>query len=173
MAVYEHLYGGLIHADVGQSMSSMAECLRGQGRYPEAEELHRSALDIFKKLHEGKSHPLIAQSQSALASVLIDQGRYEEALALYESSLAIRKEVYGSEDQRVASSLNNLGQLLKAMGRLPEAKVYFTDALEIWRKGDHTDTATALNNLADILRAQGRYDEAQKLMDQVLSTLHP
>eukprot|EP01042_Synura_sphagnicola_P002662 gene2662-3226_t len=147
IAVYEQMYGGLIHSDVGKSMSCMAECLREQGRYSEAEELYRSASDIFKKLsaenntsggNSGETHSSalvdVALSQNALAMVLADQGRYDEALTSLERILSIYKDLYGPEDGRVAACLNQIGQLLKTMCKLNEAVAYFNDALSIWEK---------------------------------------
>ena len=40
------------------------------------------------------------------------QGKLEEAEPLYKRSLAIKEKVYGSDHPSVATSLNNLAQLL-------------------------------------------------------------
>jgi tetratricopeptide (TPR) repeat protein len=53
--------------------------------------------------------------------------------------------------QATATSLNNLGSLLQAMGNLAEATPYYQRALAICEKAlgpNHPDTATSLNNLA-------------------------
>ncbi|KAK4109332.1 hypothetical protein N656DRAFT_839255 [Canariomyces notabilis] len=67
------------------SMNSLALVLESQGKYEEAERMHRQALGLREKelgLSEkvsGKEHPDTLTSMNNLASVLRRQGKYEEA----------------------------------------------------------------------------------------------
>jgi tetratricopeptide (TPR) repeat protein len=52
--------------------------LRQQGKYEEAEQMHRQTLDLKKKVL-GEEHPSTLGSINNLAEVLRQQGKYEEA----------------------------------------------------------------------------------------------
>jgi hypothetical protein len=63
----------------------------------------------------------------------------------------------------VATSLNNLAQLLKAANRLTEAEPLMRRALAILKKvlgPEHPNVATSLNNLATLYDNQGQYAKA-------------
>ncbi len=60
-------------------------------------------------------------------------------------------------------SLNNMGTLLKSMGQLAEARLYFERALAIREKvlgATHPATATSLNNMGAVLESMGQLAEA-------------
>ena len=63
---------------VGVSIMALAGVYDAQGRYAEAEPLHKRALAIAEKAL-GAEHPLVAQSLNGLALVYRAQGRYAEA----------------------------------------------------------------------------------------------
>ena len=162
---------GTEHPDTATSLNGLAEVLRTQGRYGEAEPLHRQALAIRQKVL-GTEHPDTALSLNNLAAVLDAQGRYGEVEPLYRRALAIKEKVLGAEHPDTALSLNNLAGVLDAQGRYGEAELLFRQALTIWRKvlgAEHPDTALSLNNLAVVLDAQGRYGEAELLHRQALA----
>ncbi|MBK8434112.1 MAG: tetratricopeptide repeat protein [Chloroflexi bacterium] len=78
-------------------------------------------------------------------------GDLAEARPYYARALAIREKVLGAEHPDTATSLNNMGALLRAMGELAEARPYYARALAIRQKllgAEHPDTASSLNNLA-------------------------
>ncbi|OCL04340.1 hypothetical protein AOQ84DRAFT_277133, partial [Glonium stellatum] len=56
----------------------LALVLESQGKYEAAEEMHRRALNGYKKVL-GKEHPGTLTSVNNLASVLGSQGKYEAA----------------------------------------------------------------------------------------------
>src|SRR5262249_1748102 len=58
-------------------------------------------------------------------------GNYARAEEMHRSALAIRRTLYGSEDPRVAESLNELGLELQAQNKLPEAEKVVGEALAI------------------------------------------
>lgn len=61
---------------------------------------------------------------------LYQAGRAKEALPLAKRALAIYEKVLGPDHPDVATSLNNLGFLLQAMGDLKGAKLYYERALQ-------------------------------------------
>jgi tetratricopeptide (TPR) repeat protein len=56
--------------------------LESQGKYEEAEAMHRRALEAREKVL-GREHPDTLVSVSQLGSVLERQGKYEESFSLY------------------------------------------------------------------------------------------
>ena len=83
----------------------------------------------------------------------------------------------------MASSLNNLAELLRATGRYGEAEPLYRRALVIREQAlgpAHPDVASSLNNLAELLDATGRSGEAEPLyrralgiFGKVLGQTHP
>ncbi len=64
----------------------------------------------------------------------------------------------GEEHPDTATSLNNMGGLLQAMGELAEARPYYARALAIREKvlgAEHPHTATSLNNMGALLDEMG------------------
>ena len=71
----------------------------------------------------------------------------------------------------MATSLNNLAQLLQATNRLGEAEPLMRRALEIDEQSygpDHPNVAGDLNNLAQLLQDTNRLGEAEPLMRRAL-----
>jgi tetratricopeptide (TPR) repeat protein len=68
-----------------------------------------------------------------------------------KSALSIREKQLGEDHPDVAKAYNNIGLVLQTMGRMDEAKPYFTKAVDSYEAslGDsHPSLATSLNNLA-------------------------
>ena len=66
------------HPDTLTSMNNLAVVLGHQGKYEQAEEMHRHALALRETVL-GKEHPSTLTSVNNLAGVLSDQGKYEQA----------------------------------------------------------------------------------------------
>ena len=58
-------------------MFSLVTVLRDQGKYEQAEEMHRQALRL-REMVLGKEHLATMTSMFGLAVVLMDQGKYEQ-----------------------------------------------------------------------------------------------
>jgi len=91
------------------------------------------------------------------------QGDYAEAVNQTKASLKAA-EAFGSDDPRLATSLNNLAVICEAQGWYGEAEPLFQRSLvtrEMAFGPEHLDVAASLNNLASLYRAQGKYAEAK------------
>ena len=158
------------HADVAEVASQLGFWQKLQGRYVEAEQLHRRALEIREE-KLGPDHHDTAASLNDLAEVLHARGQYGEAEQLHRRALEIREEKLGPDHPETAASLNNLAGVLRAQGRYGEAEQLHRRALRIDEEKlgpDHPSTATSLGNLAGVLMAQGRYGEAEQLHRRAL-----
>ncbi len=81
---------GKEHPDTLGSINNLAEVLSRQGKYDEAEEMHRQALAL-KETVLGKEHPSTLTSVNNLAEVLSRQGKYDEAEEMYRQMLALKE----------------------------------------------------------------------------------
>ena len=92
------------------------------------------------------------------------QAHYAEAEHLHKRSLAIRETALGPGHPHVATSLNNLALLYRAIERYSEAEPLFKRSISILETAlgpDHPGVATSLNNLALVYFAQARYAEVE------------
>ena len=79
--------------------------------------------------------------------------------------------VLGEDHYITIGSINNLGVLLNAQGKLDEAVTYYREALEKFRKvhgEDHPNTIIALINLGMLLEKMDRRADAEPLLRTAL-----
>jgi hypothetical protein len=72
--------------------------------------------------------------------------------------------VLGDDHPQALTSINNMGVLLRAQGKLAEAEAYSREALEGRRRvlgDDHPDTLVSMNNLVALLISLQNYHEAE------------
>jgi tetratricopeptide (TPR) repeat protein len=151
-------------------LKSLGELYFAQGRYEEAELLHKQALEMRQNsLPAG--HPDIATSLNNLALLYRTQRRYEEAELLHKQALEIWQNSLPAGHPDIARSLNNLANLYDSQGRYAEAEPLFKKALEIRQNSlpkGHPDTAGSFNNLALFYYSQRQYSRAEPLLKQAL-----
>jgi len=173
---------GAAHPSTLTSMNNLANVLDNQGKYEQAEEMHRQALRL-KETVLGKEHPSTLTSMSNLASVLRNQGKYEEAEQMHRQTLELRETVLGKEHHDTLISMNNLALVLKSRGKYKQAEEMHRQELRLGETvlgKEHRLTLTSMHNLARVLRSQGKYEEAEEmnrqelgLSDTVLGKEHP
>ena len=141
-----------------------------QGRYAEAEQAFRAALEAAEQL--GPNDTRVAVVLNNLASLCHNQRKIEEAQTLYERALAIRRQALGESHPMVAQSLNNLSSLYRELGRHSEAEQFSRQAVSI-AEGvfgpDHYRITNCLNNLAAVYMVQARYGEAEQIFQRTLT----
>jgi Tfp pilus assembly protein PilF len=80
---------GKEHPDTLTSIDNLAGVLRYQGKYKQADEMHRRALRLRETVL-GKKHPSTLASMNNLALVLGDQGKYEQAEEMHRQALRLK-----------------------------------------------------------------------------------
>jgi len=80
----------------------LGELYRAQGKYSEAESLHKRFLEMREKTL-GPDHPYVANSLNNLAAVYEAQGKYAEAEPLYKRALKIDEKALGPDHPDVAT----------------------------------------------------------------------
>ena len=89
------------HPDVADSLDTLADVFREQGRDAEAEPLYRRALAITEKSPDASAED-IACSLTNLGNCLLSLEKYEETERLYLRSLALWEKARGPDDIEVA-----------------------------------------------------------------------
>jgi tetratricopeptide (TPR) repeat protein len=80
--------------DTLDSSGLLAMVLSDQGKYEEAEKMHRKVLTLTEKVL-GKEHPDTLTSMKNLALVLSRQRKYEEAEVMHRQALTLREKLVG------------------------------------------------------------------------------
>jgi tetratricopeptide (TPR) repeat protein len=92
-----------------------------QGKYAEAEAMHRQVLQLSETVL-GKEHPDMLDSMINLATSLRQQGKYAEAEAIERQTLQLKEMVLGKEHPDTLASMNNLAISLHQQGKHAEAE---------------------------------------------------
>ncbi len=132
------------HPDRSDALNSLGVALCNLGRYQEAEQRYREAIDV---------NPEYAEALSNLAG--LRQGSPQEAEPLLRRVLKINPKFPGARAM--------LGLMLASAGRDHEAKTALRKALKISPKD-----ANALLGLSQIARSDGQFDEAESLLRRAL-----
>ncbi|KAK3938682.1 hypothetical protein QBC46DRAFT_355641 [Diplogelasinospora grovesii] len=93
-------------------MNNLAETLEAQGKYEEAERIHRQTLELQENLL-GSEHPDTLSSIKNLADALRFQKKYVEAQHLYRT-LELRTKVVSVEHPHMLTSVNRLAPVLES-----------------------------------------------------------
>ena len=128
-------------------LADIGRCLSGLGRYREAEEMLRRALEGLDD----------AATRYALGLALDGAGRLSEAIAEYRRAL--------DRNPNHPEALNNLGVALAAEGRMDEAARHFERliALDAGNADAHANLGHALAARGARARAAGAFREALRL----------
>jgi eukaryotic-like serine/threonine-protein kinase len=129
------------------------------------ENIFERALAAIDTQFPADEQPLLrARLLQTLADTMRNIGLLQRASAPQVEALDTRRRTLGEEHLDTLGSINNLGILLRAQGKLAEAEGYFRQALETRRRllgEEHPDTLGSINNLGGLLRDQGKLAEAE------------
>jgi len=120
-----------------------------QGKYADALEYYKKALDIQKKILPDDSQA-IASSYYDIGRVYSNQGNLNTALEYYQKALAIFKKILPGNHPDIALSYNNIGLVYSNQGNYTAALEYYQKALAILKKTlpeNHPSIASIYNNI--------------------------
>ena len=161
---------GASRTDMAKSLNDLALVLRDQGKFADAESLHREALELRRKI-QGGENPDVAESLNNLALVLRSEGKLAESEKMHREALTMQKKIFGEDHLTIATSLNNLGLVLRDEGSLDEAEKCFRDSLAMQKKilGENSPAISlTMDTLAFLLRDEGKLSEAEALDREAL-----
>ncbi|MEM9456171.1 MAG: serine/threonine-protein kinase [Myxococcota bacterium] len=147
----------------GTATLNLANVLFVQGKYQDAEDEYRRALDLHGSAPEPNRLEL-ATIRGGLANALDRQGKHALAEIEQREALQLHVQALGPDHPRVAITRSNLAIVLEAQGKYEDAEAELVRGLEILRSTqapDHPQNSTLTMNLANVLHAQGRYRESE------------
>ena len=95
--------------------------LRDQGKYEQAEEMHRQVLRLRETVL-GKEYPTTLMSMNNLAEAARSLGKYGEAEKAHRVTLEMREKILGKEHPDTLMSLSNLALVLECQDKCEEAE---------------------------------------------------
>ncbi|RYP18082.1 hypothetical protein DL767_009897 [Monosporascus sp. MG133] len=149
---------------------NVAESYSILGKYKEAEQMHRQALELREAVL-GREYPDTLASMNSFAVSLRNQGKYEEAEELHWQALQIIKKKLGGNHPDTLTSMNNLALTLQSQGKYEEAEQMHRQALELRKEvlGEKDpDILNSISSLAGVFEGQGKYMEAEQMHRQAL-----
>jgi serine/threonine protein kinase len=157
------------HPDVAKSLVGLGITLRDGMLRAEAETNMVEAIAMLKRLHREQT-PDTAYALVNLGGTLNQMpGRLKDAESVLHQALDIQRKVLGEHDQ-TAQTLNYLGDMLRAEGRLAEAENAYRESLEMRKnvsyRGGYSGPSTWYSYV-DVLYREGK-PEAPKRLRQAL-----
>ena len=152
---------------LAEMQRTIGEVYYAQGRYEQAEQILRLALEKYVRLYGSDSHESV-EAADTLANVLLRKGNNAEAEALFRNNIEIeRKEAQrGHLDARtMAHVLGDYGSMLdqradKATGDYLREALQYASHL---RGKDRVFVALLYNDLGDIAYRTGDLNESERL----------
>ncbi|MCW5555413.1 MAG: serine/threonine protein kinase [Verrucomicrobiae bacterium] len=169
LALRQEFYGE-VHAEVANTLDSLALAYYGQGRYMDAEEVGLKALAMQRKTR-GNEHTNVATSLNNLGITLTELNRWDDALQRYQEALCIRTNQLGEVHSEVAVTLNCMAVAFAKQLNMRDAETVQRRALEIQRSilpDPHPDLALSVMNFANWLQVLGRLEAAAPLYHDAL-----
>lgn len=171
----KHLIDAIAEADVRQHSVrkiqfrlQLAESQRKQGKFEEAEQTVRTALEFTAKISNPAGY---VQCLDALAEVFHDAGDYAAMEAALQKAVTTEASIPHPDPLRMARRVARLGTARHKAGRSEEAIPALEKALRLHEGAygeEHLETASLLSDLGEIHRAQGNHGEAQVLLKRAL-----
>lgn len=167
------------HPDIAQTWLNIAGLYNAEGKFDDAEEASRRALEMLEQsltADSGEARPDLALARQGFAGTLAGQGRLPEAKAMY------RRAADGLPAQHPLRVLllNDLAMTMQGQGRLQDAEPIFREAIALARTADADRpevSVPVLHNLSLNLLLQQRPGEAEQIERQayaiVLQRLGP
>ena len=112
-----------------------------------------------------------AAIRTTLSNTYKGLGEYAEASRHAKAALELLQKTTATPTRELLLTMNRVGSLEKAQGRMKQAEEVFRNALRIAEEEfgpDHETTMSITNNLALLLERRQAYEEAAKLLEPLL-----
>src|SRR6185437_3521721 len=119
---------------LASSLYGLGTLLTKEGRYKDAEDTLRQALERQKALY-GAAHPAVARTLKDLARAVDDGGNLTAAIPLMEQAVSMQRALRGTEPHPdLAEVLNDMGLLLYEKGDSSGAEKFYRESLAMNRR---------------------------------------
>jgi Tfp pilus assembly protein PilF len=153
--------------DSPATAKQLGEVLAARGRYSEADQLLRKALNVFESITEG-TEAETAATWNSLGMLHYKTGELSKADKEYKKALALLP----ATDPAIAGVLANLGEIARFEHRYPDAEAYLRRALALQEQSvgmSHPRVAITLNHLGRTYADEQAYAAAEPLYARALS----
>lgn len=147
----------------------------------------RESLRVGEWLLAVKKHSLSTNDEGILineiALTMHEVGNSGKAIDYLQRTLIIMKKIHGEKHTLIATTMNNLGEVWKALDAPDKAIDSFQQALEIWEKvygEEHPNVAVVMNNLgltygmlSEHRKAVNYFRQAIDIWKKVYGEKHP
>ena len=157
------------HPDLARAFSALGSIFRMTGDLQRARPLTERALATVRRSESVRASSETGRWLNLLGLIHQDAGEYELARASFAESLEIIERSDGADSPLVAIPLDNLGQVLRQLGRPLEALPHHQRARDLVERTwgvEHMQFGTALNSLGTTLVALERQGEALALYER-------
>lgn len=148
------------------SLASVAQALRYQKKFTEAEPLFREALGIRERVLP-PNHPRTALTLEGLGACLLGQNRLDEAEGYLLRAVAIRDQLTGDDGSSCQHGkvLHLLGRTYYSQGKQDKALSMYVRAFSIWLAANEKCTVIVpvMNDMAALYWSQGKLDKAEEM----------
>jgi tetratricopeptide (TPR) repeat protein len=156
-----------------EALTGLADLLAADGKYPEAEQLCREALEADRQRgSSSEDKAVLANTLDSLGTTFYYRGDLRAAETPMREALKIREDVFGMDHPLTAASLTNLGAVLYQSGQYDEALALYKLALPIDEKvydPEHPAVAGILNDMGRSLLMAGDVNAAEPLLRRSLA----
>lgn len=115
------------------SYNNVAAAVRRQGRFAEAAELYRSALELVERT-AGAEHAQAGVVRTNLMAVLVELGRKDEVRALGDRNLALMESLAITERWRLGAAHTVQGVILCGIEECAEGLSHFRQAIAVYEE---------------------------------------
>mmetsp|Transcript_46911 Transcript_46911/g.124830 ORF Transcript_46911/g.124830 Transcript_46911/m.124830 type:complete len:374 (+) Transcript_46911:146-1267(+) len=160
---------GFEHPDVAATKDNMGLVYRQVNQLDKALEMHNEALQIRLKTLNPRDLAVCA-TKTAIANVYYQREEYLLAMMLYDEVLQAQEEALGEDHVEVATTLQNLGAVLKHSNTTASLERYERSlAILVGMYGHkHRGVADTLNSMGGVRFVEGRWDDAMQAYQQSL-----
>ena len=159
-------------ADAAMTLIHMANTLRTLGDYAAADSAAWQALRISDKVN-GPTDPLSADAWQMLSMLAVYRSNVRASEEYARRAADIRIAAYGTDDPRIAYSLEMLGGALRRLGRYAEAERYMRQAVALYERDkgpNDPGLVVPLYRLAEAVATDRQdYAEAARLLERGVS----
>jgi tetratricopeptide (TPR) repeat protein len=148
---------------IAATLSELASTASWAGKYEQAEDYQRQALNIFRATTSSK-YPDHNVALATLGHILTRRGKYAEAEQSLNEALQVETTVFGADNLRSAAIESHLSELYSLEGDKARALQAGKEALRIalLRLGDkHATTGYYYDGLANLYLQAGNLSEAE------------
>jgi eukaryotic-like serine/threonine-protein kinase len=154
-----------------QALGNLAVLYFRQGRFQEAEQSNREAVEIKRKLYPD-GHLELARSLNNLANNLATLNRSNEAIAIYQEAHGYYRKALGPESSELASSLSNMAIAYSTSDRLELAEKIMAQVIDMQARtiGEYKlPHISSLIKYASLTIERGKMTETIAVLEKALA----